>query len=282
MYKKPLYKSRGKRFHSFIFTGKERDEETGYGYLPRQARQAHHGARYMDHELMTMWLSVDIYADKYPFISPYAYCAWNPVKLTDPSGDTIIFKDKKAEEMFEKTYNDISVKLIKFRNKKRLSKKKQEEYIALSKIKQSMDDVKNSKTKFYYSSLPNDGSIKSEGHTYWKEGVDGVSVDITEECYGTLVHETKHASQFVSGDWEVDKGSVDEEGHFGLINYDLQDEFDAYRQEFNYQFYINHEEYYDDNRIKTEFVNGYKDKPYIIREYIQYNASNPKTNKNEE
>ena len=59
---------------------------TGYGYLPRQARQAHHGARYMDHELMTMWLSVDPMADKYPSISPYAYCAWNPVKLVDPDG----------------------------------------------------------------------------------------------------------------------------------------------------------------------------------------------------
>jgi len=59
---------------------------TGYGYLPRQARQAHHGARYMDHELMTMWLSVDPMADKYPGISPYAYCAWNPVKLVDPDG----------------------------------------------------------------------------------------------------------------------------------------------------------------------------------------------------
>ena len=34
----------------FTFTGKERDEETGYGYF---------GARYMDHELMTMWLNVD-------------------------------------------------------------------------------------------------------------------------------------------------------------------------------------------------------------------------------
>lgn len=48
---------------------------TGYGYFPHQARQAHHGARYMDHELMTMWLSVDPMADKYPSISPYAYCA---------------------------------------------------------------------------------------------------------------------------------------------------------------------------------------------------------------
>ena len=65
------------RFYPFVFTGKERDEETGYGYF---------GARYMDHELMTMWLSVDPMADKYPSISPYAYCAWNPVKLIDPDG----------------------------------------------------------------------------------------------------------------------------------------------------------------------------------------------------
>ena len=64
-------------FHSFTFTGKERDVETGYGYF---------GARYMDHELMTMWLSVDPMSDKYPSISPYAYCAWNPVKLVDPDG----------------------------------------------------------------------------------------------------------------------------------------------------------------------------------------------------
>ena len=31
---------------------------TGYGYQSHQARQAHYGARYMDHELMTMWQSV--------------------------------------------------------------------------------------------------------------------------------------------------------------------------------------------------------------------------------
>ena len=67
-------------FFCCTFTGKEKDEETGYGYF---------GARYMDHELMTMWLSVDPMADKYPNISPYAYCAWNPVKLVDPDGREI-------------------------------------------------------------------------------------------------------------------------------------------------------------------------------------------------
>ncbi len=61
----------------FTFTGKERDSETGYGYF---------GARYMDHELITMWLSVDPLADKYPSISPYTYCAWNPIIAIDPSG----------------------------------------------------------------------------------------------------------------------------------------------------------------------------------------------------
>ncbi len=63
-------------FHSNS-TGKEHDEETGYSYF---------GARYMDHALLTGWLSVDPLADEYPSISPYAYCGWNPIKLVDPDG----------------------------------------------------------------------------------------------------------------------------------------------------------------------------------------------------
>ena len=33
-----------------------------------------------------MWLSVDPLSDKYPNISSYAYCAWNPIKFYDPNG----------------------------------------------------------------------------------------------------------------------------------------------------------------------------------------------------
>ena len=89
------------RLRRIAFTGKERDEETGYGYF---------GARYMDHELMTMWLSVDPLADKYPNISPYAYCAWNPVKLVDPDGrEWDKPEDKeKAQKMEESVKNRIS------------------------------------------------------------------------------------------------------------------------------------------------------------------------------
>ena len=62
-------------------TGKERDSETGFSYF---------GARYYDSDILTGWLSVDPMADKYPGLSPYAYCGWNPVRLVDPDGESPI------------------------------------------------------------------------------------------------------------------------------------------------------------------------------------------------
>jgi hypothetical protein len=41
-------------------------------------------------------LSVDPLSDKYPNISPYAYCAWNPVVLTDPDGRKIVIVDPES------------------------------------------------------------------------------------------------------------------------------------------------------------------------------------------
>lgn len=35
------------------------------------------------------WLSVDPLADKYPHISPYAYCGWNPIMNIDQHGDSV-------------------------------------------------------------------------------------------------------------------------------------------------------------------------------------------------
>ena len=38
------------------------------------------------HPTLSIWLSVDPMSDKYPSMSPYTYCANNPVKLVDPDG----------------------------------------------------------------------------------------------------------------------------------------------------------------------------------------------------
>ena len=61
---------------SHKFNGKQKDDETGYSY---------YGARYYTDRL-SIWLSVDPLVDKYPHLSPYAYCADNPVMFIDPDG----------------------------------------------------------------------------------------------------------------------------------------------------------------------------------------------------
>ena len=78
------------------FTGKERDSETGFSYF---------GARFYDSDILTGWLSVDPLADKYPSLSPYAYCAWNPVKLVDPDGRDGVLKVDGNNLIVELTIN---------------------------------------------------------------------------------------------------------------------------------------------------------------------------------
>ena len=80
----------------YTFSGKERDGETGYSYF---------GARYYNATL-SIWLSVDPMSDKYPSMSPYTYCANNPVKLVDPNGETI-YIDGDDETMAEEGFKDM-------------------------------------------------------------------------------------------------------------------------------------------------------------------------------
>ena len=76
----------------YTFSGKERDEETGFSYF---------GARHYNASL-SIWLSVDPMADKYPSTSPYTYCANNPVKLVDPNGEEIDGPDDPPKNIFQK------------------------------------------------------------------------------------------------------------------------------------------------------------------------------------
>ncbi|MEE3486253.1 MAG: RHS repeat-associated core domain-containing protein, partial [Bacteroidales bacterium] len=68
----------------YLFNAKELDEETGLYY---------YGARYLD-PTGTRWLSVDPLFEKYVGMTPYGYCAGNPVKLVDPNGEDIYVFDE--------------------------------------------------------------------------------------------------------------------------------------------------------------------------------------------
>ena len=77
----------------YSFTGKERDAETGYSYF---------GARYYDSDLSGLFLSVDPMADKYPSISPYSYCMFNPIRVVDPIGMDTAYYNFKGNLLFSK------------------------------------------------------------------------------------------------------------------------------------------------------------------------------------
>lgn len=74
----------------YTFSGKERDEETGYSYF---------GQRFYDSQL-SFWLSADPMRGKYPNMSPFVYCANNPIKLVDPNGEDVkIVKDSEKKQV---------------------------------------------------------------------------------------------------------------------------------------------------------------------------------------
>ena len=62
---------------TFTFSAKEKDKETGFSYF---------GSRYYNSDL-SIWLSVDPMASKYPHQSNYVYCSNNPIKVIDPNGE---------------------------------------------------------------------------------------------------------------------------------------------------------------------------------------------------
>ena len=78
---------------SHTFSAKEKDAETGLSYF---------GARYYSSDL-SIWLSVDPMSDKYPSLSPYVYCADNPVRLVDPNGEETLetdYRNYKGELLY--------------------------------------------------------------------------------------------------------------------------------------------------------------------------------------
>ena len=65
---------------TYTFSAKEKDPETGLSYF---------GSRYYSSDL-SVWLSVDPMSGKYPSLSPYVYCANNPVRVVDPNGEDYV------------------------------------------------------------------------------------------------------------------------------------------------------------------------------------------------
>ena len=182
------------------FTGKERDSETGFSYF---------GARYYDSDLMTAWLSVDPMADKYPGLSPYAYCAWNPVKLVDPDGEEIVFSGNSKEKL-EHCINRIKINSPSLYN--RLQNSKNIYRVQFS----NKDDDSGGAFGYDYESNVFNIFINENRILPERGGYSDIEV---------LAHELKHAEQFEDNKlgFRVELGT----NNVSTLGLDYKDELEA-------------------------------------------------------
>ena len=169
----------------YTFSAKEKDFETGLSYF---------GSRYYSPNL-SIWLSVDPQADKYASLSPYNYCADNPVKLVDPNGEEILISSS-TNENGEKTYDIHFTAYLVNRSVKNLSSEDMEKYKAeiIDGLKSTFEGTLDENTKVHVSA---DIVIKEKG-----EFVDPFTtrhiINIVD-----MLEDKKHAAESTIGGGEM-------------------------------------------------------------------------------
>ena len=186
------------------FTGKKLDAETGYSYF---------GARYYDPATLAVWLSVVPMSDKYPSISPYAYCAWNPLKLVDPDGEDF---DPVMQEYASRVKKYCNRQISELEKIETLSDRQSEQLNGYRNTISEIDKLENDHSTLYrFGKHTNNESTKDIlGFTTYggvNEGKNVINITIREDGFleddnlnmkglGAISHELKHAYQYYSGE----------------------------------------------------------------------------------
>ena len=122
---------------TYTFSAKEKDFETGLSYF---------GSRYYSSDL-SVWLSVDPMAGKYPSLSPYVYCYNNPILIKDPNGQYgVIAIRKQLDENGNVTGGTATLVVNYYYNSSMANSMTQEQaqYVETN-IKTNLDQLKGQK-----------------------------------------------------------------------------------------------------------------------------------------
>ena len=235
-------------FHS-SFSGKEKDLETGYHYF---------GARYYNSDL-SLWLSVDPMAEKYPSLSPYNYCAWNPMKLVDPNGDTVVFKGEAERMLYHKYIQMVFGK---------------EKY---AHIQKELHAIESSDETFCIRMGENISNTKGAGNFTYNVETGQLDINISDDARWTdiekISHELKHADQYLNRKIGF---AVDWKGSAIVLGYDRNDELEAFSRQGLFGNTMSPEEVHTSGTYKNLST---KDLKVVINpEYIETNRSYIETN----
>lgn len=182
----------------YKYNGKELDRMNGLDLYD-------YGARFYDGIRFT---TMDPLAEKYYSVSPYAYCANNPIRFIDPDG-RIIVDDYGIIKDFQTYINNAMAKtedlsMLSFFN-------------TINKRIKTLEES-NITYVFEYT------EEKDMSETSYQDGKIVVRVD--ENTIGLIGHELTHCYQFETG-----KLSFKKDGSPGLL-YDITDEVAAYKTQY--------------------------------------------------
>ena len=157
----------------YAYNGKEKIEMHGFNMYD-------YGARFYD-QTISRWHSMDPLAEKYYSISPYAYCANNPVKYIDPDGMDLYRYDDETGKMIlvEKTDDDFD-QIGKFKYDK-----KTDTYILKTnrkgEVKTRMDKIEKGilKRDLNFKDNTNSWDIGGEGNPT-VEGFENFAIGFSE------------------------------------------------------------------------------------------------------
>ena len=159
----------------YLFNAKELDEETGLYY---------YGARYLN-PMDAMWLSVDPLFEKYVGMSPYNYCAGNPVNFIDPDGmDYYSSTDENGNEVIQWQDSEKAFYIDEDGNSWEYYSAGQKEEVVITPTQEQKQDIKEKRAeeqdrnikKYWHDKAENSDSWEAK-FGYWLKSKGGYDVD---------------------------------------------------------------------------------------------------------
>ena len=167
---------------------------------------------------ISKWLSVDPLADKYPNISPYAYCGWNPVRYVDPNGEYYNDENEQIAQKIQK------VALEKAHDAQGNNERMRE----LASTTIDIIDMRYDPDHEYRFESDSENPRTS----CQKDATDEHQIismySYLEMLDETVAHEVRHGGQTARGETFYDNNNY-------IQNYDAEKEVDAYRAQWGWR-----------------------------------------------